>query len=117
MFWFSLSSHTVVIDGESGKAALARSKKLMKGNIGTAIAIGLVLAIIQLGIMTGVYFIPQKHVAVVLQAFLGSVSFLFSTVAFVVFYFSCRCKNENFDLMLLAESIDQQGDVAAEPAF
>ena len=101
-FWFCLSSHAVVIGGESGQAALSRSKKLMKGNIGTAFALGLVLGVIQWGLSSGALLIPQPHVATVAQAVLASIAFVFSTVAFVVFYFSCRCKIENFDLTLLA---------------
>ncbi len=105
MFWFSLSSHTVVIGGESGRAALARSKKLMKGNIGAMIALGMVLGVIQWGIAGGTYLLPRGYISVAAQAFLGSIAFIFSTVAFVTFYFSCRCKIENFDLTLLAENI------------
>jgi hypothetical protein len=117
MYWFFLSSHTVVIGGESGRDALSRSKKLMKGNLGTAIALGLVLAVIQWGISGGAFLIPQKHVASIAQAVLGSVAFIFSTVAVVVFYFSCRCKHENFDLQLLAESIGTEPAAEPEPAY
>lgn len=116
-FWFSLSSHAVVIGGESGTAALSRSKRLMKGNIGTAFALGLVIAVIQWGIGLGAAVIPQQHAQVIVTAVLGSVAFLFSTVAYVVFYFSCRCKNENFDLTLLAENIGEAEPTDAEPAF
>lgn len=116
-FWFSLSSHAVVIGGESGRAALSRSKKLMKGNIGTAFALGMVVGVIQWGIGFGATLIPQQHVSVLASAVLGSVAYLFSTVAYVVFYFSCRCKNENFDLTLLAENISEQDSAELEPAI
>jgi hypothetical protein len=116
-FWFFLSSHAVVVGGESGRAALSRSKKLMQGNIGTVIALGMVLGVIQWGIIGGTYFIPQKHVATAAQALLGSVAFVFSTVAVVVFYFSCRCKIENFDLTLLAENIGLEGPAEPEAAM
>ncbi|QDS97227.1 hypothetical protein [Adhaeretor mobilis] len=112
-FWFFLSTHAVVIGGESGKAALSRSRKLVKGNIGTLIALSLVLGVIQWGIVGGAIFIPQQHVATAAQAFLSSVAFVFSTVAIVVFYFSCRCKVENFDLTLLAENVGL--DITTEP--
>jgi hypothetical protein len=117
MYWFFLSTHTVVIGGESGRDALSRSKKLMKGAFGTAVALGLVLAVIQWGISGGAYLIPQRHAATIAQAVLGSVAFIFSTVAIVVFYFSCRCKHENFDLQLLAESIGAEPSVEPEPAY
>ncbi len=116
-FWFALSSHAVVIGGESGRAALSRSKKLMKGNIGTFFALSLVVGVIQWGIGIGGAVIPQPQVAITVQAVLGSVAFVFSAVAIVVFYFSCRCKNENFDLTLLAENIGTQEPTESEPAM
>ena len=30
---------------------------------------------------------------------------IFASAAFVAFYFSCRCKHEQFDLALLAQSV------------
>lgn len=118
-FWFALSSHAVVIGGESGRAALSRSKKLMSGNIGTFFALSLVLGAIQWGIGISAQVIPQPHISLIANAFLGSIAFVFSTVAFVVFYFSCRCKIENFDLELLAENIGADGpsEADAEPTF
>jgi len=59
-FWFCLASHAVVIGGESGRAALSRSKKLMKGNIGVVMALGMVLGAIQWGIAGGAYLIPKN---------------------------------------------------------
>jgi len=59
----------------------------------------------------------KKHVATAAQALLGSVGFVFSTVAFVVFYFSCRCKVENFDLTLLAENIGLEAPDETEVAL
>ncbi|TWU25740.1 hypothetical protein [Bythopirellula polymerisocia] len=116
-FWFYLATHTVVIGGESGKAALSRSKKLMKGNMGTAVALTMVISVIQWAFIGGAYFIPQKHVATAAQAVLGAAAFVFATVAIVVFYYSCRCKVENFDLALLAENIGLEGPVETENAL
>ena len=89
----------------------------MKGNIGTVFALSIVLGVIQWAIIGGAYLIPQAHVATVVQALLGSVAFVFSTVAIVVFYFSCRCKAENFDLTLLAENIGLAGSAEPEAAL
>lgn len=117
--WFLLSTHVVVIGGESGTAALSRSKKLMKGNMGTGFALGFILIVIQWGILAATVAFPEKYTAMVGQSVLQSIAFLFSTVAFVVFYFSCRCKIENFDLDLLAENIGADGpsEADAEPTF
>ena len=41
---------------------------------------------------------------------------IFASAAFVVFYFSCRCKHEQFDLALLAESVgaEKPGDFTVD---
>jgi hypothetical protein len=116
-FWFSLASHTVVIEGNSGVAALSRSKFLMTGNIGTVFVLSILVGVIQVAIQFGAGLIPQQHLAVIAAVALGAVGTIFGAAAFVVFYFSCRCKAENFDLQLLAEAVGAeppqlQGDAA-----
>jgi hypothetical protein len=111
-FWFSLATQMVVIEGLGGFAALKRSKQLMAGNIGTVFVLGLLIGLINGGIGFGVTYIPQPYVQVVMNAIVGAVSVIFGSAAFVVFYFSCRCKHEQFDLALLAESVgvEKSGD-------
>ena len=55
--------------------------------------------------MFGAGLIPQPHVRVVLLALVEAVLTIFASAAFVAFYFSCRCKHEQFDLALLAQSV------------
>jgi uncharacterized membrane protein len=104
-FWFSLAWHVVILERTSGFAALKRSKFLMKGNIGTVFVLGLLVGIIQFAIGFGVKLIPEPNVLVFANAFVTAALQLFAAAAFVVFYFSCRCKAEQFDLALLAESL------------
>ena len=40
-----------------------------------------------------------------MNAVVAGVLTIFASAAFVVFYFSCRCKHEQFDLALLAQSV------------
>jgi hypothetical protein len=49
--------------------------------------------------------VPQPHVQMIVQVLLQAALTLFSTAAMVVFYFSCRCGVENFDLEHLAASV------------
>ena len=108
--WFSLATHVVVIEGISGTAALGRSKQLVRGNLGTMIVLGLLIGGINFGVGMVAGVIPQPHVQLVLSQLITSVLTIFGTAAMVVFYFSCRCGVENFDLQFLAESIGVEAD-------
>ena len=109
-FWFMLAQHVAVLEGSSGSAALGRSKALMKGNIGTGFALGLVVGIINACMGAGAGMIPQPHAKVVAIAFAQGVGTLLATCSMVVFYFSCRCKAENFDLQVLADAVGADAD-------
>lgn len=104
--WFSLYAHAVVLENLGGTAALSRSKALVRPHLGTLIILGLLVGAITILLQMGAGMIPQKHVAFLLQVLIASGITLFSTAAFVVFYFSCRCAVENFDLEHLAATID-----------
>jgi hypothetical protein len=104
-FWFGLATQVVVIEGVAGFAAMKRSKQLMAGNIGTFFVLGILVGLINAGITFATTLIPQPHVRVVLSSIVMGVVTIFASAAFVVFYFSCRCKHEQFDLALLAQSV------------
>jgi hypothetical protein len=104
-FWFSLATQVVVVEGVSGIAAMKRSKQLMAGNIGTIFVLGLLIGVINGGVIFGAGVIPQPHIRIVAIAVVNAVLTIFASAAFVVFYFSCRCKHEQFDLVLLAQSV------------
>ena len=112
-FWFMLAQHVAVLEGISGSEALGRSKVLMKGNYGTGFALGLVVGIINACIVLAANFIPQPHAQAVALAFVQGITTLVATCAVVVFYFSCRCKVENFDLQVLADAVG--ADVNTDP--
>ena len=103
--WFILVSHVIVIEGSSGTAAMSRSKDLMKGNIATVSVLGILVAIIQVGITFAAGLITQPHAKIFVEVFAQAIMTIFVTSAVVVFYFSCRCKFENFDLTLLAQAV------------
>ena len=104
-FWFSLATQVVVIEKINGFAALKRSRELMRGNIGTVFVLGLLLGIISMFTQVGAQLIPQIHAKAVAAVVINCVITVFSSAAMVVFYFSCRCKNEQFDLQLLAQNV------------
>ena len=86
----------------------------MKGNMGKAFVLLMLISIIS-GVIGAIgAVIPQPHIAVVVQVALQAVVVMFSAAAMTVFYFSCRCELEDFDLMRLAEAVEAN-DEGVEP--
>lgn len=104
-FWFALATQVVVIEGISGVAAMKRSKELMKGNIGTMFVLGLLVGVATMLLTGGAALVPNTYVQSVITVLVQTALTIFATAAFVVFYFSCRCRHEQFDLALLAQSV------------
>jgi hypothetical protein len=106
--WFGLSQHVVVVEGIAGTRALGRSKRLVRNHLGTFLILGFLMGIIFFILLIGSMFIPQPHVQVVVMAMVNALGTMVMTAAGVIFYFSCRCAEENFDLHYLARSIDSE---------
>lgn len=119
-FWFGLATQVVVVERAAGVAAMKRSKQLVSGNIGTFFVLGLIVGAINFGVSMVAAFVPEPHLRVILNAIILAVLTIFASAVFVVFYFSCRCKHEQFDLDLLAQSVGAEkpaefgGDPIAE---
>lgn len=103
--WFMLAQQVAVLEPLSGGPALSRSKALMKGNMGTAMVLGIVIGVINIGLGMVSNLLPHPFNAISAGVMAG-VTTLISTCTFVVFYFSCRCKLDNFDLEVLANEVD-----------
>ncbi len=103
--WYSLATQIVVVEGISGAKAMKRSKELMQGNMGSMFVLGFVMLAINLGINMAATLVPQPHVRVLLSSFVQCGLMIFGTAVTVVFYFSARCKHEQFDLQLLADNV------------
>jgi hypothetical protein len=112
--WFGLSQHVVVIEGIAGTKALKRSKKLVHKDRGTFLALAIIVTVISFMVSMGSSYIPQPHVRVVGASLIQALTTMLWAAAFVVFYFSCRCGVENFDLHFLAEQINAE-QINAEP--
>jgi len=71
----------------------------------------------------GSLFIPERYTQAIVGVVLNMVLVIFSSAAGVVFYFSARCKNEQFDLQLLASNVgaevatDDNSDEASDELF
>lgn len=105
LYKYTFSSEAVVIEEKSGMSALTRSGELMTDNFGTAFVLGLVMFVVYMmgGVAGG--FVPTMVGKVIVQVVVNAVLFTYGIATSVVFYFSCRCKLENFDLAILAHAV------------
>jgi len=114
--WFGLALHVVVIEGISGPAALGRSKTLVRNHLGTFLLLGLIMFVISwcMGWIAGM--IAQPHLSLVVLTLIQAAVTALGTAVMVVFYFSCRCAEEQFDLHFLAQSIGVEPAAAQDDA-
>lgn len=115
--WFGLSQQVVVLESVSGSKAMDRSRKLVKPDWVTFFVLSLILSAISFGINMSAEFIPQPYVALAVSSVSQAVSTLLWAAAFVVFYFSARCREENFDLHYLAQAIAEEPPVESGPTL
>jgi hypothetical protein len=104
---YGLSQHVVIIEGTAGPEALSRSRKLAGPNWLSYYAVALFVIVIS-AMVSAVNIVPQPYVRVLMTALLTPVLTIWSAATWVVFYYSCRCAVDNFDLFYLADSIRPQ---------
>lgn len=108
-FWYLLSQQVTVVENISGWQAMKRSRALMKGSMNTAFLVLLVLGILGFVVGGGAGLLGNPYLITGTTVVLQSILTLVSLTALVVLYFSCRCKEENFDLEHLAASLGTDG--------
>jgi hypothetical protein len=108
-FWCALASSIVIIEGVSGFAAIRRSYQLMQASslehYLQCFLLFVVIFFIQAGIGAGEGFLLDPRVASFVGTFLQVVTRPLELICVLVFYFSCRCRAENFDLVRLAQQV------------
>ena len=109
IFAWCISTPVIMFEGASGSGSLGRSHRLMKGEKGKAFVVYFLLGLINSGIGAMVKLVPNAYAEALLTCAVNVVLIAFGAVVVTVFYFSARCKAENFDLELLTASLEQQG--------
>jgi uncharacterized membrane protein len=104
-FRYFVTDQVVVVEGKSGSDALKRSRTLMKGMAGKAFVLSFLLGVLGFLVGAGAAFIPVPEAQIVVRILIQAVLFALGVAAWVVLYFSARCKHESFDLTVLAEQI------------
>jgi hypothetical protein len=110
MFFFGLASTVAVVEPMSGMAALRRSWHLMRSAEGyehylQLFLLGLLELLMSLQVQGALPFLLERYSAGIIGSLLQCVMAALGTIVGVVFYFSCRCRVENFDLVRLARAV------------
>ena len=96
-----------VIEGLRGRAAMRRSRSLMKGywwrTAGVYVLIGLINGLVVAGVQTVLGAVPILGPA--LSGVVQSVSTAYAEITLVVLYVELRCRVEDFDLQRLANEV------------
>ena len=104
-----------VLENRFGTTAIARSRELMRGNIGRAILIviiGWIIALV-IGGTLGVLFHFMPLLGPLASGLAQGVGVAYSSVVLVLLYFDVRCRKEAFDLEHLARLVESTGSAAA----
>jgi len=109
---YLLIQPVVVVEGAGSRDALSRSGRLLRGNVGTAFALVLVVTVIEFGVSAAAELIPHANLASAISAVVSGATAVFASACYVVFYFSCRSMHENFDLEIFARSVEADGEDA-----
>jgi len=108
-----LSTYSVIIEGTGPGDAMNRSWKLMNGNMINGIVLGFIVGVANGIIGSIVNVVPEPHLRAVMMGLVQGVTTIGTAATGVVFYFSCRCKHENFDLSVLADAVQHETPGAA----
>ncbi len=121
--WFMLTTQVIVVEKRGPFAAMARSKRLVAGNMGKAFGLGLLLWLItmivggmfgQLGQAIGQAVLPdgpteQVVISQLAQALGQILALPIVAIAMILFYYDLRIRKEGFDLEMLAQSLGSEG--------
>ena len=98
----------LMIEGLPVRKTFGRSRALMKGHMGKAFVVGVVLFVIGFTITMLAELVPGSYPSAILSAVVQSFIIGFNCIVVTMIYFSARCLVENFDLELLAGSVARQ---------
>jgi hypothetical protein len=111
--WFFILAPVVVLEGLAGTKALGRSRELMRGNLGKAFLLGLLVSILG-GIIGGVLgavaqLIPWPHpsLGIFFNTAVQAIVLPIQTAPVILLYYDLRIRKEAFDLQKLSATLGQ----------
>lgn len=102
---FALTVPVIAVEGVGPIAAISRSIELSRQNRISILGLTLVLGVIGFFLNSVGSIVPEPYTSAVLASFTSGMTTSLQTACLTVFYLSCRCKHEHYDLRLLAEQV------------
>lgn len=99
---YGLASYLAALEGLTPRESFRRSATLLKGSRKSCILIILVTTTLEAALAFGIEYLPGSLLRHGVASLAYTLLYTLGCVAFVILYFSCRSKVENFDLELLA---------------
>ncbi len=106
---YLLSLKVVVLEGVDGREAIGRSATLMKKTYGRAFLLLFLMGVAGNIAGSAANFIPFLPVAILISMAVQLAVYIYTSSMWTVFYFSNRCKHEQFDLMVLSQQAGVEG--------
>lgn len=106
--WFLLSTQVAVLEGIAGPKAMGRSRELMRGASAALILLllGLGLTFVVIEFAATIILAPLPPLVAILGlAIVHTICMLVVQVAWVLYYFSARCRHETFTPEMLRDSL------------
>ena len=119
--WFFTLAPVIILEGVSGSAALGRSRELMRGNLGKAFGLALLLWILGviigfiLGFVLGFIPWPSPMLGVFFQNLANALVLPIQTAPIVLLYYDLRIRKEAFDLQMLASAMEPPATTSSGP--
>lgn len=106
IYWalkYCLYPPLIVLEKRTAGNFFERSALLTKGNLSIALSFTAIFTVGVVLMLLVIDLIPVAPVKIGLMTAMNLVAAMVGAPTYVAFYYSCRCKNENFDLLFLAE--------------
>ena len=110
--WFFVVVPVVILEGLGGTPAMGRSRELMRGNLGKAFGLALVVNILvmiisaALGFVGGRVFAEGSVFLVFYQNAIQAILLPIQTAPIILLYYDLRIRKEAFDLQKLSETMN-----------
>jgi hypothetical protein len=114
---FAFTVPVIAVEGVGPFVAMSRSIDLTRNNRIAILGLSLVLGAIGFGLNFLANVVPELHTSSLIGAFTNGISLALQTATMTVFYFSCRCRREHYDLQLLAERVAAVSEESPDVTF
>lgn len=126
MFWYALTTPSIIVEQLSATEGMQRSKFLTSGNLGKIFGVSFIIFVITIviampisicgNILIAPIFSQNTIMHVIAQEFTELIANILITpvgaITYILLYYDLRIRKEGFDLEMLAKSLNTENDPA-----